>query len=252
MVNGSDPDWGRRIGIGLVPSLAWIAASCWAVRLVVRYSSKTRTGAGPWFLALAILVTDALCIIGLQFHGHTLWKVAYFVVPGAKAIRAVARYIVVLALPMAIAFSFAIDHAMRRIHTVKNGDKRFLAAAALLAVVSFGLIEQMADQSAQTYSISAENSRLARLSEKLPDDCSAFYVAASESSAKADFGEEDAMHDAMLISLMRHVPTLNGRSGKNPPGWSLRNTTTPDYARRVQKWIDDRQIHGKVCRLSLD
>lgn len=26
----------------------------------------------------------------------------------------------------------------------------------------------------------------------------------------------------MLVSIRRHVPTLNGRSGKNPPNWSLR------------------------------
>ncbi len=68
------------------------------------------------------------------------------------------------------------------------------------------------------YSIGAENARIDKLASKLPRDCAVFYVAAATSANEEEFGEQNSMHDAMLVSVRRHVPTLNGRSGKYPRG----------------------------------
>jgi hypothetical protein len=100
----------------------------------------------------------------------------------------------------------------------------------------------------QYYSIGAENFRVNRLAAKLPGGCAAFYVAAPQSSrAEWKFAELDAEHDAMLVSINRHVPTLNGRSGKYPAGWSLRNVRATHYEDYTA-----RGIAGKVCRLELE
>jgi hypothetical protein len=73
----------------------------------------------------------------------------------------------------------------------------------------FGLLEPLNRGDGRYYSISAENQRLDRLAAKLPDGCSAFYVAGS--SLSDDFGEQDSMHDAILVSLKPHIPSLNGK-----------------------------------------
>jgi len=52
--------------------------------------------------------------------------------------------------------------------------------------------------------------------------------------------------------VKRHVPTLNGRSGKNPPDWSLRDVDSADYEQNVARWIRRYQLTGKVCRLALE
>ena len=95
---------------------------------------------------------------------------------------------------------------------------------------------------------------LEKLAAKLPENCSAFYVAAAApgNSNREDFRDQNYMHDAMLISIRRHVPTLNGRSGKTPPNWSLRNVTAPEYEESVGQWIKRHKVEGNVCRLEIE
>jgi hypothetical protein len=264
LLTDGSPDWGRRIGIGLVPSIAWITVSLlsisWLLKDIMPSRSASKAGmvkspgydTGRAFLALMILTANVFCILGLQFRGHTLWKLVYFLVPGAKAIRAVARYAIVLALPMAIAFSFMVQYAVREIASRKNVLTRASFGLVLFIVVTFGLVEQLNDGYGMYYSISAENARIDTLAARLPQDCSVFYVAAASSSSEEEFEEQNSMHDAMLVSLKRHVPTLNGRSGKYPSDWSLRNIKATDYEDNIQRWIQQHALRGKVCRLEID
>jgi hypothetical protein len=265
LADASTPDWGRRIGIGLLPSTAWIAASIFSIWQLTKefLNSRFANGndirkvpghdVGRTFLALIILTTNIFCILGLQFRGHTLWKVVYVLVPGAKAIRAVARYAIVLALPMSIAFAFIVQYSINEIASRKDLLTRAFRGVVLFFVVTFGLFEQLNDGYGMYYSIRAENARIDRLAAKLPQDCAAFYVAAAPSSSnEEEFGEQNSMHDAMLVSTKRHVPTLNGRSGKYPSGWSLRNIKATEYEDDVRGWIQQHQIGGKVCRLEID
>jgi hypothetical protein len=48
------------------------------------------------------------------------------------------------------------------------------------------------------------------------------------------------------------VPTLNGRSGKSPPGWGLSDIRAPDYEREVQKWVASHNLDRGICRLEID
>jgi hypothetical protein len=235
---GNEPDLGRRVGIGVVPTVAWLAVSALAVRFRARRP----------FLALAILSVNLLIVLALQYHGHSPWHVLYKLVPGAKSIRAVSRFMIVAALPMSVAFAYAIEHAWQWSGT-HVGSRVVLAV-----VIAFGAFEQFSSGAGEDYSIHAENSRLQRLAAKLPENCAAFYVTARQPDGQPldSFQNQQWMHDAMFISIMRHVPTLNGRSGKSPPGWALREITAPDYEEKVRKWIKQRQISGRVCRLEID
>jgi hypothetical protein len=258
----SGPDWGRRIGVGLVPTIAWLGASAVAVWFLLamwagrpgseRVGDPEPSKIAHLFLALMIVATDAVCLLALQLHGHTLWKFVYLTVPGARAIRAVARYPIALALPMAIAFAVGLQSGMRKI-AARAPAVRALLGGAILVVVVFGVAEQFNSGEGQYYSIGAEAARIERLAARLAPDCTAFYVAApARGGTKEGFEEQNYMHDAMLVSLARHIPTLNGRSGKNPRGWNLRDVAAPDYEENVDRWIRARGIRGRVCRLEIE
>ena len=235
---GNGPDWGRRVGIGLVPTAVWLGLSVFAVKARLRRP----------FLALAILAVNQLVVLALQYHGHSLWHVIYKIVPGAQGIRAVSRFMIVAALPMSVAFAFAVECAQQWMgrHAGRH--------AALVALVAGGVFEQFSSGEGEFYSIRAENARLQRLAAKLPDGCAAFYVTAHRPGDQPldSFQNQQWMHDAMLVSILRGVPTLNGRSGKSPPDWALREVTAPDYKAKVQEWIARHKLAGKICSLELD
>ena len=244
--------------------MAWGVASAFSLWFTLKKGAKAEPVAreemrhasprrlGYLFLALMVLATDLFFMLGLQFQGHTLWKLVYLVVPGGGAIRAIARYVIVLSLPMAITFSFMVQLGIEAITQRQKAFTRLSLASVLFLVVTLGLFEQLNSGEGQYYSIRAENARIDRLAAKLPEDCSAFYVASVSGANEGEFGEQNSMHDAMLISIKRHVPTLNGRSAKYPPGWSLRKINAKEYEDQVRQWIQRYHISGNVCRLEID
>jgi hypothetical protein len=260
--NSPGPDWGRRISLGLVPSIAWIAISVFAIRTLRNYAKipgavpyeDADTRLGYLFFGHMVLATNLLFILGLQYRGHSMWRLVYSFFPGAGSIRAVARLVIVMALPVAIGLGAGVQYCARLIASGTTRFSRSYLAATMLILIAFGFCEQFNDNDGRYYSIAAENGRLARLAAKLPANCASFYVAAgARGPANPDsFQSQNYMHDAMLVSIVRGIPTLNGRSGKNPPGWSLRDVRAPDYERNVARWIRDNNIQGNVCRLEID
>ncbi len=234
----NDLDWGRCVGIGVVPMVVWLATS------ILVLASRGRRP----FLTLTVLSVNLLLIFALQYHGHSLWHVINKLVPGAKSIRAVSRVMIFVALPMSVVFGFAIERAWKRCGTSIG------LRGALVAVIVFGGVEQFSNGAGEYFSIHTENARLRRLAAKLPENCSAFYVTARRPDDQEldSFQNQQWMHDAMFISILQHVPTLNGRSGKSPPGWDLRDITAPDYEAKVREWIKQRHISVDVCRLEID
>lgn len=107
----------HNIGIGLVPSLAWLVISVSAIWMVKKYAKGhmtlnknrlegTNSEMSYLFLSLAILATSLFYIIGMKYwNDSSPWRFVYLFFPGAKGFRAVARYVTVLSLPMTIAFT---------------------------------------------------------------------------------------------------------------------------------------------------
>ena len=204
---------------------------------------------GRTFLAVMILSTNIFCVLGLQF-GHTMETGLRPCArsesdPGSGPVcdRACITH--------GIAFAFAVQYGIDQIVSRKDVLARACLGVALFLVVTFGVFEQLNDGYEMYYSIPDENARIEKLASQLPGDCSVFYVAAATSAKEQEFEEQNSMHDAMLVSVRTHVPTLNGRSGKYPTGWSLRNIKATEYEDNVQRWIQQNKISGKVCRLEI-
>ena len=236
------PSTEHNVGIGLVPSLAWLALTGWALRSMIR---GTRNG----FLVAAILGTTLFYLIGMTYgSGWSPWRLVYLFVPGADGLRAVARYVFVLSLPMSVVLAFAVQHVASVIKArFPSGSRSYRTRLALLyGIVAFAVLEQFG----RSPSISGREdvARVRALAASLPAGCDVFYAAAAPSRRP---GKIEYQIDAMLVSIMRNVPTLNGYSGHVPPGWSLREVEAPDYEARIQDWIRTHNVSGRLCRLEI-
>src|SRR5215217_1370033 len=235
--------WGElMVGIGLIPSLAWIAltvASIWLIK-----KGRTASSVGPVFLGAMILATSIFIVLGIKVGSHSLWQYIYNYFPGGGAIRAVSRYVIFVTLPMSIAFAYGLQKALRF-----ASGKRGLTVALLL-VAAFGVFEQFGvpKVNGTGFSTSVEEAYLKTMAARLPADCTAFYDAPGPNPRRST---AEYQYDGMMISAVSHVKTLNASSSLFPRDWNFYFFKNPDYESKVKEWIDSRKISGKVCRLEL-
>jgi hypothetical protein len=159
-------------------------------------------------------------------------------VPGIKSIRAVSRYVIVLTLPMGIALAWLVDALQVRARTVGH--------VLLVLVVGVAATEQVSSRGG--YGKAKELSRLQALAAQLPKDCSAFYVTSPPTATSSNV---EVQIDAMFVSQLTGVPTLNGYSGQAPKDWDgLFFVRSADYPGHVQHWITTHALSGRMCALA--
>jgi hypothetical protein len=62
----------------------------------------------------------------------------------------------------------------------------------------------------------------------------------------------DVQIDAMLLSAVRGIPTLNGYSGANPPSWGLYKVRSPNYEQYVWDWAKRSGLQTSLFELEID
>ena len=253
-VKGINPE--IQISIGLVPTLTWLTLTVVAVWLLIRnFKDKPKLSSEEQtkllFVAELIIATSLIYLIGVKYYGgFSPWQYVYAWVPGGQAIRAVARYSLIMAFPMAIAFAWLIDHLSRKISLQKLPRPRATLLTIFYVLIIFGLGEQFGRKEGfNGFSIKDENQYLSGLARELPPDCSSFYVTVKPTAPHNEF---EYQIDAALVAVIKHVPTLNGYSGYLPPTWGLWEVKSAAYEANVKRWIDDHRLPGNVCRLPIN
>lgn len=251
-----------QIGVGLVPSLCWLALTVAAILFIARRFRRRAVESGAaveeggarnlklFWLSLLVLSVSLFYLIGMKlWDNHSPWAVVFTLFPGAKSIRGVSRYVIMLTLPMAVVFAFLIQYALRKILSYPQLWKRAALLTALFALIGFGLFEQLAGSTG--FSIKAENYYLERLAQKLPEGCGSFYLKVGPEPVLNQF---EYQIDAMMVSQMRNVPTVNGYSGVLRPDWfpGLWEVKLPGYEESVRRWIERHGLGANVCRLLVD
>ena len=245
--------WGElQIGIGLVPSLTWIVLTVLAIWWIIRrrktavqpLSPTTNRELAMLFFGLMILATTLFYFIGFRYSGRSPWIYVYNYFPAAAAIRAVARYVLFLTLPMSIAFAYVLHKGLEY-----AGGKRALTAG-LIGLAAFGVFEQFGLNKigGTGFSTRIEEAYLKTMAAKVPGDCEAFYVAAGQHPTHSI---AEYQYDGMMLSMISKVPTLNASSSQFPRDWNFYFVTNADYETRVKEWIESQKIAGKVCRLEI-
>ena len=249
-----------RMGFGFALSFLAVAAIVFCLLDIFRHKKSGRPERaerlGNSFGAATLLGTAAFCLLAFDYGGFSPWKYIYEFVPGVSALRALGRCSVVLALPLSILLAAFVDWAGKRAVQLKSQPKGWMAKGLLAFFLFCVLFEQTAFPPAPGFAKKQDLARLERLSSKLPENSEPFYVTVKPGLMVGSYGgplsATDVQIDAMLISAVRGIPTLNGYSGANPPYWGLYKVRSPFYGQYVQDWTKRNGLQGKLFNLEID
>jgi hypothetical protein len=214
----------------------WLIVLVLAVPFIVRGAS--RIGPGPIPLPRLVVIAAAFLVSLVVFPGDfLLWERIYRFVPGASAVRAVARVGLMTLIPASLGLAVAFDRLAPRRPVL----------TALLGVVC--LLEQAVTTA--SFDKDTERRAIASLAARIEGGCVAFFY----SPEGVLEGYQRDQLDGMWASLARRVPTVNGYSGHYPPGWlPLVQTNRPgDSGRRqvaavLARWVEAHGLRpGDIC-----
>lgn len=183
------------------------------------------------------LVVGALILMTTVYPGgFSGWRLIYDYLPGAAALRAVARIGMITLLPLALGVGFFFSELQR--------SRRWVWLAILGALV---VAEQNHDiQFRERAPLEAYEQALV---DSLPRGCEAFllvHVAARPYPHVND--------DAAWVTLRTGVPTLNGRYGNFPPDYPLYDVHAPNpevragVRRAMDYWVERNGLASRrVC-----
>ena len=165
------------------------------------------------FLGLVVSAT----IVG----GTTLWWFVYQDVPGAIAIRAVGRIVLVAIVPAAFGLAYLLAYLEQ------TGRRGLALVLGAVCVFEQGVTTSHHERDEM-------RSRVARASAAIPDACRAFFLTT----------EMHPVHTAitaMWAGLGRDAASVNGHSGSWPPGYPFTRPAPADRAAVVAHWVE---AHG--------
>jgi hypothetical protein len=183
----------QALGFGFV-TLALAARGLWDLR-------KSPLGR----ILLAVSLTLLLCTARFP-GGASVWSLTYLVVPGAKAVRAVSRVSQVLLLPAAVGAAGWLDRSRWK-------------KPVLAGIVALALLEQ--GRRTPTYDRREARDSAAAIAKRVDPSRVAFYYTARRvpPGGGVETPSTRIQVDGMMASLEAGVPTINGYSGWNAPGW---------------------------------
>lgn len=188
----------------------------------------------PFFLATAVATIIAMMLPIQFFDDVSIWRLVYPFIPGAEAIRAPGRIILILLLPVACGVAIGLDYVKRRYTS--------MVLAALIC------IEQLRWIPSTDPSLSFTSSRsVAKALRESPLKCQAFYY----TTLGGIHPQWKYQIDAMWTSLYAGMPTLNGYAGTAPKNWYLDQANSPTKAwevrsiRLAREWIVQ---HGESAK----
>jgi hypothetical protein len=195
--------------------------------LLLRSPASARHLPG-WFTVTALV----LWLSAFDFTGWSPWSVIWSLVPGAQAVRAPLR----LALILGVCLPPLAVWAVLRLGSGRRG---FKAAALVLGLVI--TLEQVNLEDAAHMDRAEERTRLQVSS--APAICRSFALVAQDGHRLQWFRQIDAM----LIAQASGLPTINGYSGFDPPGWDLVDPDALSYRLAVARWADRHDLRSGLC-----
>lgn len=182
------------LGVGLVTTAIAIAGLWWARR---------ERAAALIALTAAVLVVLAT----VWPPGWSAWRLVHEIVPGAAAIRAVARIGLLVLLALALGFATAVERLRAR------------SAVAGILVIGLPILEQL--QFVPSFDKQATIRVGVEIAARVGPGCGSFYYAAVAPDTLRPLPYRPWKYhlDGMSAQLHGRVPTMNGYSGWMPPAW---------------------------------
>lgn len=159
----------------------------------------------------------ALVLFATSIAGVTLWWGVYQVVPGAIAIRAVGRIVLVALVPAALGLAYLMAHLET------TGRRRLAVALAGVCILEQGMTTVHHERNEM-------RSRITRAAAAIPPSCRAFFLVT----------EMHPVHTAitaMWAGLSREAASINGHSGSWPPGYPFERLAPGTVDARIGRWV---------------
>ena len=235
------------VSIALTPVVQILVASSAVLALRPGFWLANDAGRLSRALVIAAAVVSVLFyLLTVKTHNHSLFRVLYDVVPGANAIRVGYRGMVVANLFAVMAIGLTFDRVIRLALQEPHQSLRLRRLSAVTAVLALAAIEQVNLSQRAILSRNSEHQHLAAVANH-PRECLSFYAAPQ--SGRAPF---EVQVDAIMIAQDQGLPTINGYSGLNPPGWDFYDTNAAAYERHAVRWALKRGVGENLCRINVE
>jgi hypothetical protein len=212
--------------------------------LLLRDRRRSDYGRMAAALCVAILFGYVmLYVLTISFRGTTsLFLIVQKIVPGAVAIRVGFRSQVVSALFITLALAVAAEAYLRRAE--RRDPVRLAGGARSLAILLVGGVLALEQVDLKSLSFADREREVAIVANAPPPPASCRVFAIYNDGSRM----LQAIHiDAMRLSQRFGIPTLNGYSGGNPPGWDFGNVWESNYIDKLKNWARDKGLAGPLC-----
>ncbi len=198
------------------------------------------------FVIAGASVCALFFLLTIKVHNNSLFHILHAMVPGAKAIRVGYRGMVVANLFAVTAIGLTFDQVVRLSSREPRTSLRLGRLGVLTALLSLAAIQQVNLAQPAILSRNFQRQHLAAVGTS-PRECRAFYAA-----PQRDRNPYEVQIDAMMVVQARHLPTINGYSGLDPPGRDFYNTHAADYEQRAMRWAANRGIAAGLCGVDIE
>ena len=190
-------------------------------------------------LAMATVTSWAMF---LHYGPFTAYSLIYGLIPGAKAVRVMARYQTFLAAPLiALAMAFLAAQTGKWPRLVLAGLALLLVAEEINLGPPLGIDRK--EQLARLAAVPAP-----------PAECGAFYVTRADAAYLHPDVPTEGLYrhsaDAMLLAELLHIPTINGYASLQPPDYYLFFPDDPEYGNRIRRYVERYEVKD-LCALDL-
>jgi len=225
------------LSTGLSPGLLFVFVC--AIIFLFRKDISDGTNQKVLVRALAFAAIGTWATI-LHVKSFSAWYFIYYLVPGAKAARVLARYQIFLTAPVVGVAMFYLAKQAKMI------------GVPILMAICFFLIAEEINGPGLALDRLHELARLERVPLQ-PPECSVFFVSAARPEKYMNRNIDGIYShnvDAMLIAEMRNLPTINGFATFVPPGWDLVDPVSSSYLEKVQAYVSRYHVRN-LCDLDL-
>lgn len=209
------------VNFSAITIILLLAVTIW----YLKKSGKTDTWES--FLIMTCLVASLVSVVlVIRIGDSSLWYLFYKIVPGASALRAMARYYLLLHLPI----GFLIAYCGSRL--CEGCSLKSIGITVLLLLLV--LTGNMKSRISASWNISDELSYLQNVPDP-PADCEIAYFTNDKGDIERFF--PFIQMKAWEIANDKGIKTINGYSGNYPEDWGLEYLSSVNNLGRALCWI---------------
>ncbi len=223
----------HRLGLGFVTTLTAAAGFWWGIRQ------------RPWLRFVAVCALTIGVVVTLFPGGFTPWRYLHGIIPGADAIRALARIGILMLIPAGLGVALGIQWILNARASgsavplprakASTLSTAFAAGLAMVCVAEQGRTTGHHDKFKSRAQVESIVGQIGSGS-----SCEAFFF--SPLMQPGQLTEDWKFQvDAMWAQMLSGVPTVNGYSGNDPPGWDLGDN-------RLRSPADESRMRGALDR----